>query len=99
MRGTIASCPIRWPGFSSVASAAPRCTTRSVTGAQTQIKIVVFAAARPGVAEHEVVHAYCGQTFGTTGPLWYREGMAQLLTCGQDNDRTAWTFHRRSWSA
>jgi hypothetical protein len=43
-------------------------------------KIVVFAAARAGVAEHEVVHAYCGQTFGTTGPLWYREGMAQLMT-------------------
>ena len=54
------------------------------TGAQTQDKIVVFASARPGVAEHEVAHAYCGQSFGTTGPLWYREGMAQLLTCGQD---------------
>ncbi|MHB0954864.1 MAG: hypothetical protein ACYC6N_04230 [Pirellulaceae bacterium] len=45
-------------------------------------KIVVFAAARPGVAEHEIVHAYCGQTFGTTGPFWYREGMAQLMTTG-----------------
>ena len=53
-------------------------------GAQDRNKIVVFASTRPGVAEHEVVHAYCGQTFGTTGPQWYREGMAQLMTCGED---------------
>jgi hypothetical protein len=53
-------------------------------GGQEHCKIVVLASARPGVAEHEVVHAYCGQTFGTTGPLWYREGMAQMLACGQD---------------
>ena len=32
--------------------------------------------------EHEIVHAYCGQTFGTTGPLWYQEGMAQLFAFG-----------------
>jgi hypothetical protein len=53
-------------------------------GAEGRSRIVVFASTRPGVAEHEVVHAYCGQTFGTTGPLWYREGMAQLMTRGQD---------------
>lgn len=48
----------------------------------SQHRILVFAAAREGIAEHEVVHAYCGQTFGGTGPAWYREGMAQLLSCG-----------------
>ncbi len=53
---------------------------RAGSGGQNRNKIVVFAVARAGVAEHEVVHAYCGQTFGTTGPLWYREGMAQLMT-------------------
>lgn len=53
---------------------------RAGSGAENRHKIVVFAVARPGVAEHEAVHAYCGQTFGTTGPLWYREGMAQLMT-------------------
>lgn len=47
-------------------------------------RIVVFAAARPGVAEHESIHAYCGQTFGTTGPTWYREGMAQVMATAQD---------------
>ncbi len=46
-------------------------------------RIVVFAAARPGVPEHETIHAYCGQTFGTTGPTWYREGMAQVLASDQ----------------
>ena len=34
-----------------------------------------------------MVHAYCGQTFGTTGPLWYREGMAQLMTSGGTRSR------------
>ncbi len=57
---------------------------RVVDAERESHKIVVLAAARPGVAEHEVVHAYCGQTFGTTGPLWYREGMAQMLTSGHD---------------
>ncbi len=53
-------------------------------GACGHRSILVFASALPGVAEHEVVHAYCSQTFGTTGPLWYREGMAQLMTCSAD---------------
>jgi hypothetical protein len=28
--------------------------------------------------EHEVVHAYCLQAFGATGPDWYKEGMAEV---------------------
>ncbi len=39
---------------------------------------VVFAAADHGTPQHEAVHAYCGQTFGTAGPLWYAEGMAEM---------------------
>jgi len=38
----------------------------------------IYANADMEVAEHEVIHAYCVQTFGTTGPCWYREGMAQF---------------------
>jgi hypothetical protein len=30
------------------------------------------------VAEHELVHAYCHLTFGTCGPEWYKEGMADV---------------------
>jgi hypothetical protein len=41
-------------------------------------KSIVYAAADTGTPEHEIVHAYCGQTFGRTGPLWYSEGMAEL---------------------
>ncbi len=44
----------------------------------------VFASSKKGVVEHEIVHAYCGQTFGVTGPLWYQEGMAQLFALGAD---------------
>ena len=39
----------------------------------------IYASTAPGVVEHEVIHAYCFQTFGTAGPDWYREGMAELL--------------------
>ncbi len=49
-------------------------------GVQQRNKALVFASMGRGVAEHEVVHAYCGQTFGAIGPDWYKEGMAQMLT-------------------
>lgn len=42
-------------------------------------KAVVYATTTPGIAEHEVIHAYCFQTFGRGGPDWYREGMAELF--------------------
>jgi hypothetical protein len=35
-------------------------------------------AADRGTPQHEAVHAYCGQVFGRTGPLWYAEGMAEM---------------------
>ena len=48
---------------------------------------IVVASTTPGVAEHEIVHAYCTQTFGFTGPGWYREGMAEMvvLNCTRDS--------------
>ena len=39
---------------------------------------VVYAAAREKVVRHEIVHAFCAQTFGDTGPTWYAEGLAEL---------------------
>ena len=54
-------------------------TTRRVTcGNQFNAKSIVYAIADRGTPRHEAVHAYCGQTFGTTGPLWYSEGMAEM---------------------
>ncbi|MBP88212.1 MAG: hypothetical protein CMJ64_16095 [Planctomycetaceae bacterium] len=52
------------------------------TGSRTRNVPTVFASSRPGVAEHEIVHAYCTQTFGSTGPEWYREGMAEMVVRG-----------------
>jgi len=51
-------------------------------------KSVVYAVADRGTPQHEAVHAYCGQTFGTTGPVWYSEGMAEM---GQ-------YWHKDEWS-
>lgn len=41
-------------------------------------KSTVYASAEGGVTQHEAVHAYCAQNFGTTGPTWYSEGMAEM---------------------
>jgi hypothetical protein len=47
-------------------------------GKRTSRKADVYASSRPGIAEHETVHAYCAQAFGATGPDWYKEGMAEM---------------------
>jgi len=52
------------------------------TGNRTRNMPIVFASSRPGIAEHEVIHAYCIQTFGTGGPEWYKEGMAEIASRG-----------------
>jgi hypothetical protein len=49
-------------------------------GKGRSLQAVIYAMAETRVAEHEVVHAYCFQTFGRGGPDWYREGMAELLS-------------------
>lgn len=38
----------------------------------------VYAYYDHGIPLHESVHAYCMQTFGRTGPVWYSEGMAEM---------------------
>ena len=43
-----------------------------------QIKSIVYSCDKPGVAQHEAVHAYCNQTFGAVGPTWYAEGIAEM---------------------
>ncbi|MEE2642089.1 MAG: hypothetical protein VX768_15785 [Planctomycetota bacterium] len=43
-----------------------------------QRKAVVYACGDHGVVQHEAVHAFCFQTFGSTGPTWYSEGMAEM---------------------
>lgn len=43
-----------------------------------QRKAIVYSCAKHGVVQHEAVHAFCFQTFGSTGPTWYSEGMAEM---------------------
>lgn len=60
-------------------------TVRSL-GRQFDAKAVVYAYANRGTPMHEAVHAYCGQTFGRTGPLWYSEGMAEMGNYWNEGD-------------
>jgi hypothetical protein len=55
-------------------------TERLSSGNRFIAKSIVYASAArgDGTAQHEAVHAYCGQTFGSTGPTWYAEGMAEM---------------------
>ncbi|WP_206028523.1 tetratricopeptide repeat protein [Thalassoroseus pseudoceratinae] len=49
-----------------------------ISAISRQTKSKVYAVADHGTPQHEAVHAYCHQTFGTSGPLWYSEGMAEM---------------------
>lgn len=51
---------------------------KRILGQQFTAKSTVYAFAKDGIPQHEAVHAYCGQTFGRTGPTWYSEGMAEI---------------------
>ncbi len=49
---------------------------------------IVYAVADRGTPLHEAVHAYCAHAFGTTGPVWYSEGMAELGQYWRANDES-----------
>ncbi|MEO2046365.1 MAG: hypothetical protein ABGX16_07310 [Pirellulales bacterium] len=52
-----------------------------------QTKATLYASTRPGAVRHEIVHAYCCQTFGQSGPDWYDEGLATVVGYGCHDDR------------
>ena len=56
-------------------------------GNQFEAKSRVYAIADHGTPQHEAVQAYCHQTFGTAGPVWYAEGMAEMGQYWKDNDK------------
>ena len=39
---------------------------------------IVYSCDDHNVVQHEAVHAYCNMAFGTSGPIWYSEGMAEI---------------------
>jgi hypothetical protein len=58
------------------------------SGAAFVARSVVYAVADRGTPQHEAVHAYCGQTFGATGPVWYSEGMAEMGQYWRKNEKS-----------
>lgn len=46
--------------------------------ASGQAKAVVYSCENHNVVQHEAVHAFCAQAFGSPGPVWYSEGMAEM---------------------
>ena len=42
------------------------------------VEAAVYSCAEHDVCQHEAVHAFCALTFGSTGPVWYSEGMAEM---------------------
>jgi hypothetical protein len=51
-----------------------------------QVKSIVYACDDHGTVQHEAVHAYCSQTFGDVGPVWYAEGMAEMGNYWQSDE-------------
>lgn len=64
------------------------------THPRQHLQTTIYATSSVGIVEHEVVHAYCFQSFGQGGPDWYREGMAEVFAqCVVDSDPSA-THHQ-----
>lgn len=77
----------RWPegsldpdGLAKIKQRAGVTVTETMTQGKRLLaaRSIVYAVAEHGTPQHEAVHAYCGQAFGHTGPLWYAEGMAEM---------------------
>ncbi|MFK7766393.1 MAG: hypothetical protein AB8B55_04175 [Mariniblastus sp.] len=73
----------KWPdgripprGIAKIAE--PAGVTMTLTNSKRQSKAVVYSCDKHSVVQHEAVHAFCAQTFGSPGPVWYSEGMAEM---------------------
>ncbi|HWL08678.1 MAG TPA: hypothetical protein VNQ76_09745 [Planctomicrobium sp.] len=62
-------------------------TTSIVGGPRIDADATVYCVSDAGVVRHESIHAYCGLTFGHTGPVWYSEGMAEVGQYFQEGDK------------
>lgn len=51
-----------------------------------QRRATLYSCAAHGVIQHECVHGFCHLTFGSTGPTWLAEGVAELGTYWRDGD-------------
>lgn len=74
-------------GYAKIAEGAGVTMTAKLTGERTFLaKSTVYAVADRGTPQHEAVHAYCRQTFGEVGPIWYAEGMAEMGQYWREGD-------------
>lgn len=55
-------------------------------GPQRQARL--YSCADHGVIQHECVHGICHLAFGSTGPTWLAEGLAELGNYWKDGDQT-----------
>lgn len=60
---------------------------QTVLGKPVASKAPVYATADRGTPQHEAVHAYCILNFGTSGPVWYSEGMAEMGQYWKDGEK------------
>lgn len=51
-----------------------------------QRRAVLYACGDTGVVQHECVHGLCHLAFGSTGPTWLAEGLAELGSYWREND-------------
>jgi hypothetical protein len=87
--------PSNWPEGSLSPEALATVRNGGITNAAgvkrgrvTDMTAVVYASTKFGTPQHEAVHAYCYQAFGTTGPTWYAEGMAEMGNYWVEGDET-----------
>jgi hypothetical protein len=51
-----------------------------------QRRATLYSCGSHGVIQHECVHGFCHLTFGSTGPTWLAEGVAELGNYWRDGD-------------
>lgn len=80
----------QWPaGAIDPVGAAKIANGEGVTISQTlgrNTRSIVYSCDSHGVVQHEAMHAYCAQSFGSTGPTWYSEGVAEMGQYWKDGE-------------
>jgi len=53
----------------------------------SQRKATLYSCVDHGVIQHECTHGFCHMTFGSTGPTWLSEGVAELGNYWKDGEQ------------
>ena len=83
IEGFIVDDITRWPnnllqepaGIAKIKEGAGICFSSSIGNNR---RAVIYSCADHGVVQHESTHGFCSLTFGSTGPTWLAEGIAEL---------------------